>query len=300
MTTQTAQAPPTTRREGPPRGRPPQRQTRPQNQSRRPQTVAFGAIEPQGHRVGIYGPGGIGKTTFAANAPGPVAFFDLDDSLPVLRPALAGCDVRRVQASESWEAIRYALHADGWDEIRTIVIDSATKAEELALAWTLANVPHEKDGVVIRRIEDYGFGKGYQHLYETFLHLLGDLDRHVRAGRNVVLVCHDCTATVPNPAGEDWLRYEPRLQNPNSGKASVRLRVREWLDHLLYVGYDVACEKGDGGKATGSGTRTVYPRELPFCMAKSRTLAEPVELLPGDTTLWDRLRTPEGGAADAS
>ena len=29
----------------------------------------------------------------------------------------------------------------------------------------------------------------------------------------------------PNPAGEDWLRYEPRLQSPNSGKASIRLRV---------------------------------------------------------------------------
>ena len=35
---------------------------------------------------------------------------------------------------------------------------------------------------------------------------LADLDRHCRAGRHVVLICHDCTSTVPNPAGEDWLR----------------------------------------------------------------------------------------------
>ena len=34
--------------------------------------VSFGKIEPQGHRVGIYGPGGSGKTTCAATAPGPV------------------------------------------------------------------------------------------------------------------------------------------------------------------------------------------------------------------------------------
>lgn len=251
--------------------------------------VAFGSIPPQGHRIGIYGPGGIGKTTCAATAPGPVAFFDLDDSLPVLGASLDGCDVRRVEGVGDWESLRFALRGEGWEEIRTIVIDSATKAEELALAWTLANIPHEKDGVVIRRIEDYGFGKGYQHLYETFLKLLGDLDVHVRAGRNVVLICHDCTASVPNPRGEDWLRYEPRLQNPSSGKASIRLRVREWLDHLLYVAYDVTCEKRDNGKASGSGTRTIYPQELPFCMAKSRSLSEQIELTRYDTTLWQTL-----------
>ncbi len=65
--------------------------------------VAFGAIEPQGHRVGLFGPGGIGKTTLAATAPGPVGFIDLDDSLPILRPMTTedtinpeqccGCDV---------------------------------------------------------------------------------------------------------------------------------------------------------------------------------------------------------------
>jgi len=196
--------------------------------------VAFGAIEPQGHRVGLFGPGGIGKTTLAATAPGPVGFIDLDDSLPILRPSLGELDIRRVSGIAGWQDMRDALHSDGWDDVRTIVIDSATKAEELSLEWTIRNVKHEKDGVVIRRIEDYGFGKGYQHNYETFLTLLSDLDQHVRAGRNVVLICHDCTATVPNPKGEDYIRWEPRLQNPSSGKASIRLRVREWLDHLLY------------------------------------------------------------------
>ena len=277
MTTTTQQRPMPARQSAPRRTGPPKRQ------------VTFGDIQPQGHRIGIYGPGGIGKTSCAATAPGPVAFIDLDDSLPILRPSLGDLDVRRVSGLAGWQDMRDALHSDGWDDIRTIVIDSATKAEELALAWTLANVRHEKDGVVIRRIEDYGFGKGYQHLYETFLHVLGDLDAHVRAGRHVVMICHDCTANVPNPKGDDYIRWEPRLQNPASGKASVRLRVREWLDHLLYVGYDVECSKQSGGKAQGAGTRTVYPQEMPWCMAKSRTLTEQIELVQFDTTLWNKL-----------
>ena len=154
-----------------------------------------------GHRIVLYGPGGIGKTTLAAIAPGPVAFFDLDDSLPRLRSQFdeSGLDlhVQPVDGTSTWQDIRDALHADGWDDIKTIVIDSATRAEELAVAHTIATVPHEKKDVLIRRIEDYGYGKGYQHVYDTFLTLLGDLDQHTRAGRHVILICHDCTNTVP-------------------------------------------------------------------------------------------------------
>jgi hypothetical protein len=101
-----------------------------------------------------------------------------------------------------------------------------------------------------------------------------------------VLICHDCTSTVPNPAGEDWLRYEPRLQSPNSGKASIRLRVREWADHVLFVGYDVAAKDGKG---KGSGTRTLYRAELPHCMAKSRTGADPIPLGHDGAAVWSEI-----------
>ena len=238
--------------------------------------VLFGEIATAaGHRTVLYGPGGIGKTTLTANAPGPVAFFDLDESLPRLRAALGDSveNIMPVTGIETWAQLREALQSDGWDGIKTIVIDTLTKAEELCIAHTLETVPHEK-GHRVQRLEDYGFGKGFTHVFDTFLPLLADLDRHARAGRNVILVCHDCTTTVPNPAGDDWLRFEPRLQSPASGKASIRLRVREWADHVLFYGYDVAVTKD--GKGKGSGSRTIYPCELPHCMAKSRTCADPI------------------------
>ena len=253
---------------------PPAASNRSHTPAKRLKTVKFGEISTNvGHRVVLYGPGGIGKTTMASQAPGAVAFIDLDDSLPRLRSVLAdsASNIRPVAGIETWQDLRDVLQADGWDDISTIAIDSLTKAEELAVAHTLKNVPHDK-GHRIQRIEDYGFGKGYQHVFDIFLPLLADLDRHCRAGRHVVLICHDCTSTVPNPAGEDWLRYEPRLQSPNSGKASIRLRAREWADHVLFMGYDV--DVSENGKGRGAGTRTLYPSELPHCMAKSRTCAE--------------------------
>ncbi|MBN2582926.1 MAG: ATP-binding protein [Planctomycetes bacterium] len=249
--------------------------------------MTFGTVaKGHGLRIGLYGPGGIGKTSLAATAPGPVAFFDLDDSLPVLAEQLDGLDVRPVAGVTSWQDVRSALSGEGWDGIGTIVVDTATRAEELALAYTLATVPHEK-GQRVERIEDYGYGKGYTYLFETFMTLLGDLDQHVKAGRNVILVMHDCTSAVPNPMGDDWIRYEPRLSSPASGKSSIRLRVREWLDHLLFVGYDVDVNKD--GKGKGQGTRTVYPVEMPWCMAKSRRLDMPVPLVKGDSELWNMI-----------
>lgn len=233
--------------------------------------VKFGPIAAAaGHRIVLYGPGGIGKTTLAGAFPGgPVAFFDLDDSLSRLQP---GGAIQVVPDVENWSDLRGALQADGWEGVSAIVIDTLTKAEELAAVHTLLTVPHEK-GHRVQRLEDYGYGKGYQNVFDTFLPLLADLDRHCRAGRHVVLICHDCTSTVPNPAGEDWLRYEPRLQSPGSGKASIRLRVREWADHVLFLGYDVDVKNGKG---RGAGTRTLYPAELPHCMAKSRTCQQPL------------------------
>ena len=231
-----------------------------------------------GHRIVLYGPGGIGKTTLAAQLPG-VAFFDLDESLGRL-----GLNVPTVHAA-TWADLRAALAAPGWDSVGSIVVDTGTRAEEMAIADTLLNVV--QDGKKSTSVEGYGYGKGYGYVFDTFLPLLAELDRHARAGRHVCLICHDCTSTVPNPAGEDWLRYEPRLQSPSSGKASIRLRVREWADHVLFVGYDVAVTKD--GKGQGAGTRTLYRAEMPHCMAKSRTGADPIPLGTDGAAVWSEI-----------
>ena len=229
-----------------------------------------------GHRIVLYGPGGIGKTTLAAALPGPVAFFDLDESLGRL-----GIEAATVEAA-TWADLRGALQSDGWDGIKSIVIDTATKAEELAVAHTLEHTL--QDGKRATSVEGFGYGKGYGYVFDTFLPILGDLDRHARNGRHVALLCHDCTSMVPNPSGDDWLRYEPRLQSPNSGKASIRLRVREWADHVLCCMYDVAVDKG--GKGQGSGTRTLYRAETPACMAKSRTGCDPIVMDTDGEAVW--------------
>lgn len=260
-----------------------------------PRTFTLGRIaDSDAHRIVIYGTGGIGKTSLACRLGkirGPVGFIDLDDSLPRLKHKLTDIDIRPANGIERWQDLRDAINAPIWSEVKTLVIDTATRAEEMASNWVLDNVPHEK-GHKISRMEDYGFGKGVTHLFDTFLCLFGDLDAHVRAGRNVILICHDITSTVPNPTGEDFLRWEPRLQHPNSQKSSIRLKCKEWSDHLLYVGYDLVVDKN--GVAQGSGSRTIYTSERPWCMAKSRTIADTVVYEEGSHAFWELMFAPVG------
>lgn len=203
----------------------------------------------------------------------------------------AHLNVARIGADElaDFDSVRSALaNSELFKPFGAVVIDSFTKLEELAVKWTVKNIPHPEkpDKIKINSIEDYGFGKGYQFAYETFLLILGDLDKHIREGRHVICTAHECTSPVPNPNGEDWIRYEPRLQSPSSGKSSIRLRVKEWCDHLLFIGYDVFAESG---KATGAGTRTIYPTERPAWMAKSRTLSAEIPYDKNSHELWTQL-----------
>lgn len=244
-------------------------------QANRQFAVISGRIDtPQ--RIVLYGAGGIGKSTLAALAPQPV-FLDVEGGTNAL-------DVPRVDGLETFADVRACLQSSALDGYKTVVLDSATMAEEWAIAHTLATVQHEKGGLV-RSVEGYGFGKGYQHVYETFLLLLADMDRQVRQGRSVILVAHDCTADVPNPVGDDWIRYEPRLQAPKSGKASIRNRVVEWADHVLFLGYDVIAKDGKG---KGGGTRTIYTDELPSHLAKSRSVHQTLPFASAtDATIWN-------------
>ncbi len=276
MTTTTPKKPP------PP---PPSRNGTPAAATQAPVNRTFGVssgVVAAAHKVVVYGPGGVGKSELCANINqvgiNPL-FIDLEEGSRFI-------DVDRVQPTPTtWEELRAAVQAD-WSSYGAIVIDSLTKAEELALDWTLRNVPHEK-GHYVKSIEGYGFGKGLTHLYETFLQLLGDLDQQARKGMHILCIAHECTANVPNPQGEDWIRYEPRLQSPASGKSSIRHRVKEWTDHLAYVGFDTIVD-GDG-KASGSGTRCIYTTELPTWWAKSRCLSEPIVYERGSAAFWKSL-----------
>src|SRR5690348_5452770 len=83
-----------------------------------------GISKAVGHRVVIFGPGGIGKTTFVAQAPGPVSFIDSDESLPRLSISLEELSIPLpgVAPISDWATLRSGLQSEGWPASGTVAL----------------------------------------------------------------------------------------------------------------------------------------------------------------------------------
>lgn len=210
-------------------------------------------------KVVIYGPEGIGKSTFASKFPDPL-FIDTEGSTNDM-------DVARFEKATSWtmlkEQVRYVLQNP--DICKTLVLDTADWAEQMCVEDVCSS--HNKKG-----IEDFGYGNGYVYAKEEwgkFLNLLQDV---VDKGIHVVVTAHSHIRKFEQP---DELgaydRYELKLGKKTQSQTSPLLK--EWADMLLFANYktlSVAADKdGKKYKAQG-GRRVMYANHHPCWDAKNR------------------------------
>lgn len=214
-------------------------------------------------RIVIYGPGGIGKSTLGMYLPGAL-FIDLEAGTRKLQ-------VTRDSTVKDWSTLRGKLAGIASAPpkgMQTVIIDSVTVAEVMAKEHVIATRKTEK-GHYVDSIEGFGWNRGLNYVYEEFVGLVADLDRLLDVGINVCLICHEVTSFAPNPDGDEYLRWDLHLYaGDKKQRGSIRDRVEQWADHILFIGYDVAVKDGKG---QGCGTRTIYSAETPTHIAKSRT-----------------------------
>ena len=210
-------------------------------------------------KVVVYGPEGIGKSTFASRFPDPV-FIDTEGSTSAM-------DVARLPRPTSWnmllEEVDYIKSHP--DVCRTLVIDTIDWAEQLCVDHICSI--HNKKG-----IEDFGYGNGYVYTKEEFGRFLNRLSDVIEAGVNVVLTAHAQLRKFEQP---DELgaydRWELKLGKKTASQTSPL--VKEWADMLLFANYktySVAVDKdGKKHKAQG-GKRVMYTSHHPCWDAKNR------------------------------
>lgn len=208
-------------------------------------------------KVVIYGPEGIGKTTFASQFPDPL-FVDTEGGTNQL-------DVARIDpAPQSWNELLGLIDAVKAERpCATLVLDTADWAEMLCI-----------DHICIKNkwdsIETPGYGAGYTALKEEFGKLLNKLSDLIEADINVVLTAHAMMRKFDRPdEASSYDRWELKLQRKTAPL------LKEWADALLFVNYKVTVEnvdKGMGqkaGKARG-GKRVMYVEHHPCWDAKNR------------------------------
>jgi len=257
----------------------------------------------EGQKVIIYGGSGKGKTTCAALAPMPV-FIGLDDGGRMVHNGITDELIKHIPDVETFQDVRDVLHQPGlFADYKSVVIDTGTILELLAMQWVIENVKHEKNKP-IARIEDYGYGKGYQHMFDTMRLIFQDLDAHVRQGRNVILLCQQCPQVIANASGSNYPQDGPKLYAPGPDSKqtfTTRGYACEWADQVLKIDYlqqQVVGARIDdqgkehAGKVVGNTMRAVFTMPTdPSFFAKTRTLTDPVVAFadPADDSIWRML-----------
>ncbi|MBS6396699.1 MAG: ATP-binding protein [Clostridiales bacterium] len=207
----------------------------------------------------LYGPEGIGKSTFAAKFPEPI-FIDTEGSTKDM-------DIARTKPPSSWQML---LDQVGYfighpEELKTLVIDTADWAEQLCSV--VVCLKYQKNG-----IEDFGYGKGYTYLYEEFGKLLNLLTELVeQKGIHVILTAHAKMRKFEQPDEMgSYDRWEMKLTK------QVAPMVKEWADMVLFANYKTIVINVDGqgaqkgkNKAQG-GKRVMYTTHHTCWDAKNR------------------------------
>ena len=207
----------------------------------------------------IYGPEGIGKSTFAAQFPQPL-FIDTEGSTTRLNVARTDAPTSLAMLSSMLDELKQNMCG-----YKTLVIDTADWAERLCTKTVCEK--NQKSG-----IEEFGYGKGFTYVYEEMGRILNQLTDIWEHGTNIVITAHAAIRKFEQPdemgAYDRW-----ELKLINAPKCNVCAMVKEWADIVLFANYktySVAVDKdGKKHKAQG-GERVMYTTHNPCWDAKNR------------------------------
>lgn len=203
-------------------------------------------------KIVIYGPEGIGKSTFASQFPDPV-FIDTEGSTKDM-------DVARFDKATSWmmilQQVQYVIDHPGC--CRSLVIDTADWAEQIEVA----SLCDEKGW---SGLEDLGYGKGYTYSAEKFGKFLNLLEDVISKGINVVITAHAQLRKVELP--EEMGAYDHWEMKTSKKVAPM---IREWADAVFFANFKTRVIEVDKKKKAQGGQRVMYTNHTPFWDAKNR------------------------------
>ena len=206
-------------------------------------------------RIMLYGVEGIGKTTFAAQAPNPI-FICTEDGLGSLQVDHFPLATKASQVLDAIGSLVSEQHDFG-----TVVLDSVDWLDNLI--WSDVEATHDA--------KDLAYGKGAMIVAERWREVLAGLNAlRNDKGMVVILIAHCQIKRFDSPEVEPYDRYQPKLQERSNAI------LREWVDAVLFANYKTIVKKDDVGfnktsnRGISTGERLLYTSERPAYMAKNR------------------------------
>lgn len=211
-------------------------------------------------KIVVYGPPKVGKTTFAASAPGAIGIITEEGLDNIDVPAFPKCETFD-DVIEQIGVLYTTAH-----EYQTVFLDSLDWLEPLILAKVC------KDNGV-SNIEKIGYGKGYIFADDLWKQFFAGLDAlRNDKGMTVICIAHEQMSTVKNPTlAEDYTAYSLKLN-----KRATAL-INEWADVIGFAQHEVYTRQVDPDnklnkdvKAIGKGTRKLHLNPNPAYIAGNR------------------------------
>ena len=219
--------------------------------------IVSGKTFPPQRRV-LYGPPGVGKSTFACAEPGALA-LDYERGLEHI-------GVDRVTAPATWDEslalIREACAGPG--SHKSVVIDTVDKLEE-QLAKRICQ--DGIDGKKLPTLAHYGYHAGFRVLEARWRELLFELECAAAHGRSVTLVAHVKRESVKDPMLGDYAKWIAAIHR-DCWTATFR-----WADAGLFATYETGLSDG---RAITTGQRQLHTVSGTGFDAKHRPNISPV------------------------
>jgi hypothetical protein len=212
-------------------------------------------------RVLMSGTDGVGKTTFAADAPSPI-FVGKESGTEEI-------DTNRWPEVRSWSELLHAVDTLNKEShaFKTLALDSLDWLEPLCWQYVCAT-KRDRAGKSHDTIEGFGFGAGYVLALDVWRDLLSRLDalRNTRK-MNIILIGHTLIKTFKNPEGDDFERYQLKLHDKSAAL------LREWADAVLFANYETLTHQKDARaqvKGVSTGARVMHTERRAAFDAKNR------------------------------
>ncbi len=239
----------------------------------------------RGKKIIVYGASGMGKTTLGCLAPNPV-FVAVDDGIDEIVYPVTG-EVIPNYAVRSYEDVRAVLSQPKlFEGFKTIILDNMTEVENRAIPYILDTVT--KDGKVVRSLEGYGWGAGYQYLAEHDGYVKYDLQRLADLGFNIIVICQMAPRKETSAEVEEYLKDGPKLVWRPGSKAYAVTDFVEWSDYCFKINYTNLAVAGK--RASSTKERAVFIHPEPTFEAKSRDIPADFPVVsfenPQDDTVW--------------
>lgn len=196
----------------------------------------------------LFGPPGIGKTSFGAATPKPVFLMDnQEDGIGRLKTARRiPDDIPSLPPVSTWGDVQDALTQLASDphDFRTLVIDTLGGMERLCHEFVCArdykNVWGGGSGFT-------AYGRGYEVSLPDWRGFLNRLDRlRSDRGMSIIALAHSLVKPFKNPEGEDYDRYNADMHQKTWGV------THKWADLIVFANYHVEVER-EGLRAKGKG-----------------------------------------------